>query len=814
MGKTTAKRKRRNKLQKNVQNTRRNTSTDTHIFTISMLVLVVSLFAYSFNVPVINVLGSIHADSWLSSGSSNLVTGAVTGMPVGGIGVMAEADLNASWNISMQDNYYAWFVANDSDGNIYVAGEGIDVFEDGTQNDIFIRKWNSNTTEDLNFNITFSFDDNDNEASIYDRLAGMVVDKDNNIFVGGTRNSSEGNLTQAWIKKFNSTGHENVSHWNKTFMDAQTGLTMNAIAIDSTGRVVVGGDIDPGTGPSGYIRLFSANGTYNDSDEWIHNFTNDRAITALDFDSNDVLFAAGFNTSAGNDESWRLFKIDPNGTRVWNVTSDNAIGDDKAERPNALAIDSADFVYVVGFVNYSSTGNYDWMIKQYESDGTEDVSNWNLTFDLGDNAEARSIAIDANDKTYILGKQGTGFSATYLLKQFADDGTEDTSNWNLSIAGTRSDALQGGVTVDSANRVYVATAIGFTGNGTLLGYEGEAAGGGGAGLTLSEIIITAPANSTNQSNDFVINVSVGNATNVTYRWENSTTNGSWSTMTNLTLTDWNATFEIAIITDGTYVFRMNVTNGTDTNTTKTVDVTLDATSPTTNISFPERKDTLVSLSVNTTETGSGIDFCFFTQNTTSNLTLSSGYYIGNVTNLTGNTQYNVNVTCQDYAGNSQLNSTNVTTSPSAVNATATTEAGGSGGSATASSTTTEAPVETEETDSEDAVAAQTTDVATKESDSVKEDTQTKETISEEADQKGAISSFVQSIAGLAFFDTVKTSVSTNTAAWSGGFAGLIVLIVVTIVLIRHRGSSKNKTKTKRKGKTSKIKSTIKNTSEI
>jgi len=96
------------------------------------------------------------------------------------------------------------------------------------------------------------------------------------------------------------------------------------------------------------------------------------------------------------------------------------------------------------------------------------------------------------------------------------------------------------------------------------------------------VTITAPAAGTGYNASFVVTATVTDSpSTVTYRWENTSTNGSWASMSNTTATSWNATFNVASVSEGSYTFRVNATDASaNSNSTETVTgVIIDTTAP-------------------------------------------------------------------------------------------------------------------------------------------------------------------------------------------------------------------------------------------
>jgi len=95
---------------------------------------------------------------------------------------------------------------------------------------------------------------------------------------------------------------------------------------------------------------------------------------------------------------------------------------------------------------------------------------------------------------------------------------------------------------------------------------------------IGTVNITAPSNGSIHKSDFSVNVSVTNAIAVYFRYENSTSNGSWTPMNKSSATEWNGTFEVANLS-GNYTIRVNATDGFNSDSNATVNVTIDTVIP-------------------------------------------------------------------------------------------------------------------------------------------------------------------------------------------------------------------------------------------
>jgi hypothetical protein len=133
----------------------------------------------------------------------------------------------------------------------------------------------------------------------------------------------------------------------------------------------------------------------------------------------------------------------------WNKCLDSGNGN---EYPYSIEVDSEHNVYVAGC--WYSGSSMDWMIKKFDSEGSEDTINWNKTFDWSENTDnAYSIAIDSNNDVYVAGRVLISTN-NCVIKKFDRNGNEDMS-WNKMILGGSEANIPNQIKVDRNNNVYV-----------------------------------------------------------------------------------------------------------------------------------------------------------------------------------------------------------------------------------------------------------------------------------------------------------------------------------------------------------------------
>jgi hypothetical protein len=226
---------------------------------------------------------------------------------------------------SQNDTAYGMVV--DASDNVYVAGQ---VF-DGTYNeDFFVRKYHSDASIDASWDVQF-----DGGPIGADSARAVAIDQAGDVYVVGTLYNSTSFLDW-WIKKFSSDASEDTVNWDKQIDGGSNGNDIAySIAIDSASNVYVVGSIDSSPDVDWWIKKFDSSGT-EDTTNWDKTFgdTSTDVATKVLVDANDHVWVFGYMHN-GTDFDWRIMQFDPSGDIILDVSSDQKPGDDM--------IHSADF---------------------------------------------------------------------------------------------------------------------------------------------------------------------------------------------------------------------------------------------------------------------------------------------------------------------------------------------------------------------------------------------------------------------------------------------------------------------------------------
>jgi hypothetical protein len=366
-------------------------------------------------------------------------------------------------------------VVTDSKNNVYVSGwvwNGIGSFFDW-----MIKKYDSNGNEiTTNWNKIFPGN------GFWDFPTGMAVDSSDNIYVIGSYHNDP--LMQGkedvdwWIKKFDPNGNEDMIYWNKMYDSGFNTIDAPmAIAVDSSDNVYVAGVFaDAPTGIPEISDIICAsdfdgslNGTYftldtpydsvyvwydvdnTNMDPFLTGRRGIRVAISMNYTAEMVAMATEFALQSEFHDSMIMRNIDL-------VTVEN-------ERPGD--VEDADMYGVPpGFSIFISqgvnSGNADWVIKKYKSDGTETasaVADYTSGSDGLDNSPT-DIAFDSAGNMYVAGYKKSlidpfNRSQEWVIKKFNAGLIEDKSNWDKVITGGWGGSASS-VIVDPDGNVFVS----------------------------------------------------------------------------------------------------------------------------------------------------------------------------------------------------------------------------------------------------------------------------------------------------------------------------------------------------------------------
>jgi len=264
----------------------------------------------------------------------------------------------------------------------------------------------------------------------------LTVDGAGNVYVTGFSTNSSGAASNYATVKYNSAG---LKKWVKIYNGPENGDDVaNALAVDDAGNIYVAGySYGAGTGYDYATIKYNSAGTQ----QWvtIYNGPRDDYLQALAVDKAGNLYVVGYSNytwPAGSD--YVTIKYNSAGSQEW-IATYNGPG-----YAQTLATDGAGNVYVTGFSSRSET-HMDYATVKYDASGVEQ---WTARHDeLGSSRDfAAAMVIDSSGNVYVTGSYG-GWD--YLTVKYDADGVQQ---W---VARCNDGDFAVDLAVDGAGNVYV-----------------------------------------------------------------------------------------------------------------------------------------------------------------------------------------------------------------------------------------------------------------------------------------------------------------------------------------------------------------------
>jgi hypothetical protein len=281
-------------------------------------------------------------------------------------------------------------------------------------------------------------------TGITGRATTVSIDEDNNVYICYYSGST---ITAV---KYDTDGNEDTVNWGFNIDYNPTGFMESTV--DRNNNVYICGYSGSGNNNRRWwVKKYSSDGVEDTSGFWDDLFDLGYRYSisyAVACDQNNAIYVAGrsMDTEFGDDnnDKWLIKKLNANGTEItgnWPYLGLEGL----YHQVDGLAFDSSRNVYAVG-------NDGDWRIKKFSADGIEDTD-WNISESTGSSWGAISVAVDSDDRVYVLGYDNSGADQDMLLKCYTADGSEDLT-WNKTMDSGGTDRPHQ-VLVDRNNSVYV-----------------------------------------------------------------------------------------------------------------------------------------------------------------------------------------------------------------------------------------------------------------------------------------------------------------------------------------------------------------------
>jgi len=325
----------------------------------------------------------------------------------------------ARYNGPVNGQDYAYAMAIDSAGNVYVTGQAKFAGDGG---DITTIKYNSDGAQlwSASYN---------GPGNYLDKGNGIVVDKLGNVYVTGK--SSLSALKSEYITvKYNSIG---IQKWIRFY--GQNGNhtdQAHSIALDYLGNVYITGESDGIGSQQDFVTIkYDSSGVL----QWMQRYAGpgnsyDIAMV-LKLDSMGNVYITGESVGSGSSSDYTTIKYNTNGIQLW-VQRYNGPGNSN-DKPNDLAVDFSGNAYVTGS-SYATTSfeSQDYATVKYDSNG---VQQWVQRYNgFGNNIDiSNAIAVDLSGNVLITGAStGSSGLPDYVTIKYNSNGVQQ---WEQRYSG-------------------------------------------------------------------------------------------------------------------------------------------------------------------------------------------------------------------------------------------------------------------------------------------------------------------------------------------------------------------------------------------
>ena len=298
-----------------------------------------------------------------------------------------------------------------SDGKLVIGGD----FTSYSGSDAnYITRINTNGSRDNTFNIGTGFNSTVN---------ALAIQSDGKILAGGvfTDYSTSGSRR---IARLNTNGTiDTGSSWNS---GQGFGGTVNTLAVQSDGKIVVGGNFTLYSGSTkNYIARLNTDGTADTGSSWNQGAGFNAQVGRISLQSDGKIVVVGsFTTYSGSTKNY-IARLNTDGTADTGSSWNQGTG--FGALATSIAIQSDGKLIIGGnFATYSGSGA--GRIVRINTDGTADTgSSWNTG--LGFNATPQEIVIEPGTNKIVVVGDFTSYSgsASSRIVRINSDGTRDTT---------------------------------------------------------------------------------------------------------------------------------------------------------------------------------------------------------------------------------------------------------------------------------------------------------------------------------------------------------------------------------------------------
>jgi uncharacterized delta-60 repeat protein len=300
-------------------------------------------------------------------------------------------------------------------------------------------------------------------------VSKMKIDSSNRIVVAGystingyydfalARYDNSGNLDSTFgtggLVTTDFSGHDDIG---------------NAIAIDSSNRIVVAGFATINENKNFALARYDNSGnldaTFGQNGLVTTDFSgNDDTGNAIAIDSSNRIVVAGFATINGN-ANFALARYDNSGNLDATFGQNGLVSTDFSgnyDTANAIAIDSSNRIVVAGFANINGNTNFD--LARYDNSGNLDATfgqNGLVTTDFSGNYDtANAMRIDSSNRIIVSGSAIINGNTNFALARYDNSGNLDATFGQNGLVTTDFSGnydTANAIAIDSLGRIIVA----------------------------------------------------------------------------------------------------------------------------------------------------------------------------------------------------------------------------------------------------------------------------------------------------------------------------------------------------------------------
>ena len=246
----------------------------------------------------------------------------------------------------------------------------------------------------------------------------IVIDSNDNVYIGGSftalgdSTATVANRVAKWVPS--------TSSWSVLGTAASNGVSssISALALDSSGNLYVGGSFtklgDNTTSANRVAKWTPNNSSWSVLGTGINNGVANNTVNALALDSSNNLYVGGSFTSLNISGGTSAVNYIAKWTGSWSKLGEGLATGNETTSVNALAVDSSDNLYVGGsFTSLNISGGETTIVNR--------IAKWTTSWSVlgtstnnGVNNTVNALAFDSSENLYVGGDFSICYNTTFL----------------------------------------------------------------------------------------------------------------------------------------------------------------------------------------------------------------------------------------------------------------------------------------------------------------------------------------------------------------------------------------------------------------